>query len=104
METVWKIASLGFTLSFLVFLLGTALSERLTNVGWDHLQTWSAWSWFGAAGIVFVVGWFSIIWKPIPNHGWMVFVFITAHIVFLGQLFLWIPTRGQGFGFGGVLG
>jgi hypothetical protein len=44
METVWKIASLGFTLSFLVFLLGTALSERLTNVGWDHLQTWSAWS------------------------------------------------------------
>jgi hypothetical protein len=51
-----------------------------------------------------VVGWFSIIWKPIPNHGWMVFVFIAGHIVFLGQLFLWIATRGQGFGFGGVLG
>jgi hypothetical protein len=34
----------GIHVVFSVFLLGTALSERLTNVGWDHLQTWSAWS------------------------------------------------------------
>lgn len=104
METVWKITSRGFALSFLAFLVGTALSELLSNGVWDRLKPWLALAWFGAAGVTCLVGWFFIIWKPIPNHGWMVFVFTTAHIVFLGQLFLWIATRGQGLGSAGVLG
>ncbi|MEY3443853.1 MAG: hypothetical protein RLZZ519_2134 [Bacteroidota bacterium] len=104
METVWKFASRLFTVSFPAFLLGTLFSERDPNALSAYLAVGLAWLWFAAAGLVFVVGWYAIFWRPIPGSAWKAFVFITANVVFLGIILLGIATRGQGFGSAGILG
>jgi hypothetical protein len=67
---------------------------RLGRLGHDlALQGLSLWS----AG-------FPLSGSPSPIMAGGSSFSLPANIVFLGQLFLWIATRGQGFGFGGVLG
>lgn len=104
METVWKFASRLFAVSFPVFLLGTLLSEQLSGQWGTQLAVGLTWFWFAAAGLVSAVGWYAILWNPIPGSAWKAFVFITANVVFLGILLLWIATRGQGIGSAGILG
>lgn len=82
METVWKFASRLFTVSFPAFLLGTLLSEQLSGQWGTQLAVGLTWFWLAAAGLVSAVGWYAILWNPIPASAWKAFVFITANVVF----------------------
>lgn len=94
METVWKITSHTFTGSFLAMMLGSAVMELLSLGTGDAIWRALIWIWFGAAAATFFVGWFAVIWRPLPGKAWNAFVFVVAHVVFVGGGFIWIAGRG----------